>query len=434
MALLSPFRGYRFNPKIAGDLALVVTQPYDKISPALQSEYYGRSPWNVVRLTRSLEKSDNPESDYPEAARTLQSWMDDGVLLQETFPCIYAYCQQYELDGQSMVRTGFVALLDLRHSAAGILPHERTLAELRMDRLRLLRGIECNEDMVFMIYTEDKLKVNGLLGETTSKRPPEIMIEDDHGAVHCLWAIRDPKSIRKVQDAMVPEELFIADGHHRFEAALDYKRDCEARGWKPAAVESFHHRMVACFNSADGEITILPTHRLVRDIPDFDPRRLLAAAGKYFDVELCPDAGNLWEKMTAGQGGSHVFGLYSPKQFALLRLRKESLVDPLMLAHAEAYRHLDVSILHAAILNRLLGLGEGDISAGVHVDFERDRAACVRRVDEGAVQAAFFLNPTTVEQLQRVALLGERMPMKSTDIYPKLLTGLVFMKMQIARP
>ena len=138
MALLGPFRAYRYSPKIVGDLALVVTQPYDKISPALQKECYRRSPFNVVRVTRNLEKLDNPETDYPEAAGALQSWIDRGILLQDALPSIYAYYQQYEFEGESLLRRGFVALLDLQHSAAGILPHERTLAEPKMDRLRLL--------------------------------------------------------------------------------------------------------------------------------------------------------------------------------------------------------------------------------------------------------------------------------------------------------
>ena len=245
MALLCPFRAYRYDPRIVGDLALVATQPYDKISPVLQEEYYRRSLHNVIRVTRSLEKRDNPETDYPDAARTLQSWIDQGVLVQDPVPGFYAYCQRYDFEGEKLLRTGLVALLDLQHSAAGILPHERTLVEPKMDRLRLLRSIECNEDMVFTIYTEDKLKVNRILEDTTAARRPEIDVKDDFGAVHRLWTIGDPKSIRKIQEGMVPEELFIADGQHRVESALAYKRECEARGWKPAA-ESFASRMVDC--------------------------------------------------------------------------------------------------------------------------------------------------------------------------------------------
>jgi uncharacterized protein (DUF1015 family) len=311
------------------------------------------------------------------------------------------------------------------------MPHERILAESKMDRLSLLRSVECNEDALFMIYTEDRLKVNRILDETASARPPELEVKDEFGVVHKLWAITDTKAIRRIQDGMVPEELFIADGLHRFDAALDYRRECTAHGWKPAATESFNARMVSCFNSAEGSIPVLPTHRLICDLPDFDPAAFLQKAGKYFDVVPVPGAADLWDLMMKGRESSHVFGFYARAEFFLLRLKVKA--DPLMLAHAEACRHLDVSILHAVVLDRLLGISENQLDRHSHVDFARDREACVQSVDEGSFQAAFFLNPASVEQLQRLASLGERLPPMSTDIYPKLLTGLVFMKMQIAK-
>ncbi len=431
MAILYPFRGYRYNRQIVDNLELVVTQPYNRISPALQKEYCRRSPFNVVRVTRSLEKLDNPETDYPEAAQTLCSWIDQGILVQDALPSIYAYYQQYHCEEECLLRRGCIALLDLQHSAAGILPHERVMADLKMDRLRLLRSTDCNEDVLFMIYTEDKLRVNRILDETASARRPEIEVKDELGVVHKLWAITDAKSIRRIQDAMVPEELFIADGQHRFEAALQYKRECEALRWKPAAAESFNGRMVACFNSAEGSITVLPTHRLICDLADFEPTAFLQRAGKYFAVEPVPDAVDLWLKMAEGREVSHVFGFYAGKKFFLLRLKVK--VDPLMHAHAEAYRHLDVSIMHTLVLGQLLGISESQLDRHSHVDFARDRDACVQSVDEGDYQAAFFLNPTSVEQLQRVASLGELLPQMSTDFHPKLLTGLLFMKLQISR-
>jgi uncharacterized protein (DUF1015 family) len=431
MALLYPFRGYRYSRDTVGDLKLVVTQPYNRISPALQKEYCRRSPYNVVRVTRSFEKLDNPETNYSEAALALQSWINRGALLQDNLPALYAYYQQFDFQGESLLRKGFIALLDLPHSAAGVMPHERILAELKMDRLRLLRSTECNEDALFMIYTEDRLKVNRILDETASARPAEFKVKDDLGVVHKLWAITDTKSIRRIQDGMVPEELFIADGLHRFDAALDYKRECAALGWQPAATESFNARMVACFNNAEGSMPILPTHRLICDLPDFDPPGFLQKAGKYFDVTPVSGAADLWEVMRKGRESSHVFGFYARNEFFLLRLKVK--VDPLMLAHAEACRHLDVSILHAIVLDRLLGISESQQDRHFHVDFARDREACVQSVDEESFQAAFFLNPASVEQLQRLASLGERLPPMSTDFYPKLLTGLVFMKMQITK-
>lgn len=305
------------------------------------------------------------------------------------------------------------------------------IADLKMDRMRLLRSTECNADALFMIYTEDRLRVNRILDETASAHRPAIEVKDELGVIHRLWPITEAKAIRKIQDAMVPEELFIADGQHRFEAALQYKQECEALRWKPAAAESFNGRMVACFNSAEGSITVLPTHRLICGLADFAPTSFLERAGKYFAVEPVPDAEELWDKMAEGREVGHVFGFYADKEYFLLRLKVK--VDPLMLSHAEAYRQLDVSIMHTVVLGQLLGISESQLDRHSQVDFSRDRDACLQSVDEGQYQAAFFLNPASVEQLQRVALLGELLPQMSTDFYPKLLTGLVFMKMQIAK-
>ncbi len=436
MALIYPFRGYRYNKDVVGDLGLVMTQPYDKIPMDLQQEYYRRSPYNVVRVTRSSEKNDNPDTGYPETGSLLGSWMRKDILVQDPRPAIYVYYQDYEVEGEKKRQRGFIALLDLRHSASGILPHERTLAEPKEDRLRLMRATECNDDSIYMLYTDDRLVVNRILEEWATAQPPDIRVKDDFEVLHRVWTVTDAKTIRRIQDAMVPEELFIADGHHRFETAINFLRECQAQGWRSAAPESFDKRMITCFNSADQGITILPTHRLIRGLSGFDSQAFLTSAAQYFESRTVASGPELWEEMRQRQGEDHVFGSYAAdsRQFSLLRLKEEAKVDPLMLAHAEAYRHLDVSILHTLVLDKLLGIDEGKLVAQAHVDYARDRSSCVRDVDEGKYLAAFFLNPTTVEQMQRVALLGERMPQKSTDFYPKLLTGLVFMKMKISKP
>ncbi len=252
--------------------------------------------------------------------------------------------------------------------------------------------------------------------------------------IHRVWTVADAKAVRRIQDLLVPEELFIADGHHRFETSVNFMNECEAKGWKPSGPESFDKRLIACFNSADAGTTILPTHRLVRDLEGFDSVRFLAEAKQYFEVMPLASPEILWEKMKQGRA-DHVFGFYASdkRNCHLLKLAGEGKIDPMMLRHGEAYRHLDVSILHSLILDRILGIDEKKLVAQSHVDYARDRMACIRRVDEGKYQAAFFLNPTTVEQVQRVALLGERMPQKSTDFYPKLLTGLVYMLMSIQK-
>jgi uncharacterized protein (DUF1015 family) len=212
-------------------------------------------------------------------------------------------------------------------------------------------------------------------------------------------------------------------------------KECEGNNWKPAAPESFDKRMVACFNSADEGLTILPTHRMIRDLANFDAQLFLRSAAQYFLIEPAESAEALWTCMKENGPKANVFGFYArdTRKFILLGLKEESKTDPVLLAHSEVYRDLDVSILHAVILDRLLGIDEAKLVAQAHVDYARDRTACIRRVDQGEYQAVFFLNPTSVQQVQRVALVGERMPQKSTDFYPKLLTGPLFMKMEITK-
>jgi uncharacterized protein (DUF1015 family) len=433
MALVFPFRGFRYNKNAVGDFQSVVTQPYDKTTASMQDAYYQRSSYNVVRITLNTEKRNDPDTVYPEAGSTLRQWIEQKVLIQDNLPAIYAYYQEYAFEGQTRLQKGFIALLDLKHSGSGIIPHEHTLAAPKQDRLRLLRSIEGNEDLIYMLYTDDRLEAVRILDAGVSGRQPEIEVKDEFGAVHRIWAITSPEAITRIQEALGSQKLFIADGHHRFETSVNFMNECEQNGWTTDGVESFDKRMVACFNSAEG-VTILATHRLLRDLPMFDARAFLKSVAQNFAIERCSSADDLWEKMKAGRQ-DNVFGFYPEKlgELYLLRLKQPAIEDPILLKHVGAYRTLDVSILHSLILERCLGIDEGKLAAQAHIDYARERESCIRMVDEGKYQAAFFLNPTTAEQMQQVASLGERMPQKSTDFYPKLLTGLIFMKMHIRK-
>jgi uncharacterized protein (DUF1015 family) len=424
MAFLYPFRGLRYNKDAVGDFDKVVTQPYDKTTPAMQDAYYRRSPFNAVRITLNAEKRNAPETHYPEAGATFRAWITNNVLIQDTLPSMYAYYQEYRVDGQSRIQRGLVALLDLEKAGSGIIPHEHTLAAPKQDRLRLMRSVEGNEDFIYMLYSDETLEVNHIVEECISGKQPEIIVTDEYAAIHRIWAITDSGALGKIQDAMRSKDLFIADGHHRFETSVNFMNECREKGWEPAGIESFDKRMVTCFNSADG-VTILPTHRLIRDLPNFDPEAFLRRIGDCFSVEPVSSGSILWDRMKKRQK-ENVFGFYpaAKKKFYLLCLRKE----------AEADRQLDVGILHSLLLERFLGIDEDKLAAQTNLDYIRERELCIQLVNEGSYQAAFFLNPTTAEQMQRIASSGRRMPQKSTDFFPKLLTGLIFMRMNIAKP
>jgi uncharacterized protein (DUF1015 family) len=425
VAFIYPFRGFRYNKAVVGDLNQVVAQPYDKTTPSMQDGYYQRSPYNVVRITLNAEKRQDPETDYAEAGSTFRQWIAASVLKQDLKPSFYAYYQEYAVDGAKKLQRGFIALLDLKKSESGIIPHEQTLAAPKQDRLQLMRSLEGNEDLIYMLYSDDQLTVNSILDRSIFGREPDVEVTDEYGATHRLWAVADHEAIRGIQRDMEARDLFIADGHHRFETSVNFMRECEQRGWQPAAVESFDKRMVACLNITDG-VTILPTHRLIRDLASFDAKSFLRAAEESFDIESLSSSSDLWKKMKEDQA-DHVFGFYPAhlKQFYLLRLNTNArqLLDRL--------QHLDISILHTLLLDRCLGIDENKLKAQTNVDYEREREISIRLVDEGKYQAAFFLNPTSAAQVQSIASRGERMPQKSTDFYPKLLTGLLFTQMQI---
>jgi uncharacterized protein (DUF1015 family) len=410
-----------------GDFNQVVTQPYDKTTPSMQDGYYQRSPYNVVRITLNAEKRQDSETAYAEAGSIFRKWIAARVLEQDPLPAIYAYYQEYEVDGALKLQRGFIALLDLKKSESGIIPHEQTLAAPKQDRLQLMRSLEGNEDLIYMLYSDDQLSVNGIIEKSITGRAPEVEVTDEYGARHRLWAVNEPEAIDGIQKTMQSRDLFIADGHHRFETSVTYMKECEQRGWQPASVESFDKRMVACFNIADG-VTILPTHRLIRDLPVFEAESFLRAAEEHFTVEALSSAAELRQKMKEGRA-DHVFGFYPAtlQKFYLLRLNSKER------EHLDGLHLLDVSILHTLLLDRCLGINENKLRAQTNVDYERELDVSIRLVDEGQYQAAFFLNPTSADEVQRISSLGDRMPQKSTDFYPKLLTGLVFTKMQIRK-
>jgi uncharacterized protein (DUF1015 family) len=433
MALVFPFRGFRYNKEVVGDLNQVVTQPYDKTSHSMQDEYYQRSPYNVVRITLNTEKRNDPDTPYPEAGAAFRQWIEQKAIIQDKQPAIYAYYHEYVIEGQTRLTKGFIALLDLENSGSGIIPHEHTLAAPKQDRLQLMRSIEGNEDLIYMLYADETLAVDRTMDRSISGRQPEIEVKDEYGVFHRIWPITDPEALQSIQDAMRAQKLFIADGHHRFETSVNFMNECTQKHWSSAGVESFDKRMVACVNSAAG-VTILATHRLLRDLPSFDAQSFLQSIEPCFAIERLSTADELWKKMHE-ERESHVFGFYpaGSKEFYLLRTKPSATRDPLLLKHSEPYRELDVSILHSLILERHLGIDESKLSAQTNIDYARTREVCLQRVDEGKYQAAFLLNPTPSEQMQRIASLGERMPQKSTDFYPKLLTGLVFMQMKIRK-
>lgn len=416
MANIAPFRGIKFNPAKVGNAQAVITQPYDKITPEMQCGYYDASPYNYVRLILGRE-----DDRYAEAERTCGEWSNAGVLVKDSVPALYPYHQQFEHRGETRVRKGFVAVVELEEfEKGGILPHERTLSKPKADRLTLMRTTRKNLEHVFMLYSDPGEKVSQLFADVC-RRPAEISVTDEYKTVHRLWTATDPGAIGKAREMMKQKVLFIADGHHRYETSLTYRNEMRQAHPGFTGREAFNFRMVTLVNLADPGLLILPTHRLVFNLSGFNFDSFLRKSGEWFDVTPVAEAEITPELKK--RAGEHAFGVVSARGAGLLTLRDSSLVDRFVPERSRDYKELDVTVLHSVVIEHLLGITPEKIED--YVRYEREPEDAVAKVKSGEFQMALLVNPTRPEQVEKVAQHRERMPQKSTDFFPKLVSGLV---------
>jgi uncharacterized protein (DUF1015 family) len=433
MAQVFPFRGVHYDERTVGKLTDVVAPPYDRVPDDVQAALYARHPYNIVRITKGTSEPGDGEKTnvYTRAARTFDAWMRDGVLVRDAAPALYVYHQEYTFGGERLTRKGFMALAQLQPEK--VHAHEKTLKGPKEDRLRLMRATEANLEHVFMLYSDTQRRADRVLADATTGTPPSMVAEDADQNAHRVWRITDPRVIRGVQDGLADKELYIADGHHRFETSVNYMRECLDAGWAPGGVESFDKRLMTLFNVAEPGMSIRPIHRLIHGIPGFDPGEFLSRATERFAVTRYPSF-DAMEAATRAGAGRHTFGVYARGACATLALRDEKTMDELISAEwSRDYKRLDVSILHAAILEPLFGIDARALEEQTNITYSVTLEKGRKGVDSGAEQVFFLLNPTGAEEVVSVADHGEKMPQKSTDFYPKLLTGLVAMKMEIRK-
>ena len=432
MAYIFPFRAWRYNPSSVR-LEDVVTQPYDKISPSMQEAYYQRSPFNLVRIILGKpEQSDaeRGESVYTRAARNFTAWRKQGVLAQEKGPCIFAYAQRFKVPGTEMIkeRRGFIALGKLHDYAEKVVfRHEQTLSKPKSDRLNLLKATHAHFGQIFMLYSDPARSVEKILYDGAG--PADAEVTDEYGVLHRIWKVSDPAAISMLTAAMADKKLIIADGHHRYETALNYSKE-----HAPAEVESStaglpqpaypEAAVMMTFVNMDSDgLVILPTHRVVHSLAGFDPAALTRAAEEFFTVTSLPaaDASSYINTLTHQQGTAFVAVTRSGA--LLLRSRPEPVAAAL--AHLpERQRQLDLSCLHSIVLDRLLGLDAEKVREQTNLRYLRDAAEAVDQVRRAEADVVFLTNPVSMEQLKEVAFAGDVMPQKSTDFFPKLLSGL----------
>ena len=435
MATIIPFRGIRYDEAKVGSISDVASPPYDRVYPDVQAACYARSAHNIARIIKGKAQegdTEGGENVYTRAAGCLNEWLREGILVRDAEPGLYVYHQEYSFGGDRLVRRGVIALGRLEPER--VHAHERTLKGPKEDRLKLMRATEANFGHIFMLYDDPQRTADAALTEAIDGETPLIEATDVDGNAHRVWRVTDPGVIGRVQAALADKDLYIADGHHRYETAVTFLREAEAAGWRPAAPESFDVRMMTLFNVAEPGMSIRPIHRLVHGIEGFDAEAMLARAEEHFEVTRHDSFDAMVEAVSAA-AERHAFGCYARDVCASLVLRDESIADEqVAVDRSTDYRRLDVSILHTLILERLLGIDADALERQTNVTYTVEPAKGVMAVDEGEEQAFFLLNATSPDEVVRVADHGEKMPQKSTDFYPKLLTGLVLTRMEIDRP
>ena len=447
MAQVYPFRAYRYNPAHA-PFERVLTQPYDKISAAMQEKYYAADPHNLITVEKGrVYPDDSPQNNvYTRAAAALDSWIHNGILVQDPAPSFYSYTQEFTLPGAEEHRTrrGFIGAVKLEDYSAGIIfRHEHTLSGPKADRLELLRHTRTHTGQLFMLYSDKQKRVDAILAEAEAAASPATETRDEYGVVHRLWVIAEPQRVAAIQQSMSEQKLVIADGHHRYETALSYRNECRARAGTNNPDAPYERAMMTFVNTRSEGLTILPTHRVAANLHDFSWPAVRRHLEPWFKSEGFPFANDaakgeacakFLERLVEARAGQRAIGVYpsvEPKKraFYVLILRPGADLTQLLPHVSPLQRDLDVVLLHEGILEGALGITPQAVTSEKNLTYEREAAAALDAVDRGAAQVAFLLNPADVEQVMRIATAGEVMPQKSTDFYPKLLSGITMYRL-----
>jgi uncharacterized protein (DUF1015 family) len=429
MADILPFRALRYNSsKVSPDE--VMTQPYDKITPAMQDKYYESSPYNLVQVILGKQQSgDNDQQNvYTRAASLLKKWQDEGVLQPETEPSLYVYSQTFKVPGDpsgaEAERRGFIALGRVEdYDRKVVYRHEQTLSKPKADRLNLLQATRAHCELIFMVYSDPSDEVGKLLNQGG---PATVEMRDEYGVLHRVWKISDPATVAAAKAKMADKKLIIADGHHRYETALNYRNQMREQAKSDDSDAPYERVMMSFVNMDNPGLVILPTHRVVFGLDGFNLYTKAMQVMKYFDIEdLGPvkDVSHVVQRLReAGSQRAALLAVTASNAFLLKAKRDQP--SPSLKDLSEKQRSLDVVQLHKLILEEIIGMSEEDIRAQKHLRYIRDAAEAIDEVRKGNAQVAFLMNPVRMEQVRDVAFAGEVMPQKSTDFYPKMLSGL----------
>ena len=443
MAIIAPFRGLTYDFSVIQDFSTVVAPPYDVISEDEQEAYYQSDPYNVIRLILGKKKIGDSDWDnrYTRAADYLKRWESSGILLRVDQPCIYLTSLTYDPGNGDEKRTrwGIIALVRIEEEDSGvILPHEKTFSAHRDDRLKLMRACGAQLSQIFGLYEDpDNILLNAC--KKTVDFSPHVEFEFTDGTKHQMWILQGPSLFKKMADAMLEKRIFIADGHHRYETARNFRNIMRARyGFRPAN-RAYEYVMMYLSNMDDEGLTILPSHRLIKSAPDFQIQSFFKKIERWFDItrfpfsspDLSQQCSALKQKLKESGRSSTVMAFYWPNAdecyiFSLKPGSRGAMGDDLH----PSLKKLDVLVLSRFILQKGLGFNREDLDNEEIFHYESSMKKAVSLVQSGAYQMTFLINPTKIGHVKEIADNSLVMPRKSTYFYPKVLTGLVFNKIE----
>lgn len=422
MTKIMPFKALIYNQEKVGDLSKVVCPPYDVISPARQDYLHEIDTHNFIHI---LLGKDTPEMDrYRRAAEYFKEWQKEKIFIQDEKPSVYFYAQDFYVRGEKRTRYGFIALLYLE-SKNSVFGHENTHSEAKTDRLKLLKRVKANLSPIFVVSVDKKRVIQRILREYCKAKKPFIDITDDEKVSHRLWRVDSPDVIDKIEEGMRDENMFIADGHHRYEVACAYRDELKEKLGAVTGDESFNYILSYFTDVASGGLTIFPIHRLVKLSKHVDTQLLKTGLQSYFDVEEIKDKTRFFFLLEKGGRSEHIIGMYKDKRYWLLRLKNIKILDRMIQDKPQEYRRMDICVLNYLVLKEILSLSLDDKDT---ITYSIASDEMMQEVDSHPNYIAFFLNPVKIEQIMAVALTGNKMPPKSTYFYPKVLSGLVINK------
>ncbi|MBE7012308.1 MAG: DUF1015 domain-containing protein [Ruminococcaceae bacterium] len=433
MAKVVPFNGLRYNTEMFSNLDSVTAPPYDIISPAEQDALYEKSEYNIVRVDFAKEQDgDNEENNkYTRAGAEFASWIEKGVLKREEKPAFYIYEQVFQYNATPISLKGIISAVKIEEfENKVVLPHEETLSKAKTDRFNLMSTTDANMSQIYSLFLDEDSSVEALIN-LYSKGEPDVSFVAD-GIKQNIWIITDEEKTAKITEKFAGKQLFIADGHHRYETALRFRN--AKREENPDVVDApYDYVMMMLTSMNDPGLLVFPTHRMIRNLPDFDEAVLVGYLTEDFTVSKVHltegDYSDIITNRISSVADDKCFALYTGKDYYYrFELKNKNAIDNYITDKSQAYKNLDVTLLHTLVLERFLGIDQNNMANQKNLSYTRDAKEAIEKVQSGEYQCSFLINATNVSDIKEISLANEKMPQKSTYFWPKLVTGIVINK------